>query len=242
MEEVTSNTQKQEYVYRFLPLRYFLSMLKRGALYLPRVRKWEDPYELFLFKQTVIDSKGNEVNMLVEADRIYGQCWTAKRDSDAMWRIYSPDKMSVRIKTTIEEIEKMKSQNIGNGILPDSNPITYKSKTEINNEIKSLTYSSLTTNILRNSLFIKRNEFDHEKEYRIIAWLTDFDEKGKYIANTPEYVELPFQDGFIKEVFLDPRLSDDEVAMLKNAISIRMGANCPVSQSTLYKFNKYVIK
>ena len=43
-----TTNEKPEYVYRIMPLRHFLSTLKRGKLYLPRVSKWEDPYELFL--------------------------------------------------------------------------------------------------------------------------------------------------------------------------------------------------
>lgn len=233
--------EKQDYVYRFMPLRYFLSMLGRRALYLPRVSKWDDPYELFLFKQTFIDSHGAEVNMKTESERIFGQCWTTSRDSDALWRIYSPDKMSVRIKTTVQSIEKLK-EHTGNGVLIDSCHIDYQSKIEIDNYVKSLTFSSVTQSVLRQSLFMKRKSFEHEKEYRIIAWLADVDEHNTQRINCPEYLEIPIPDDFIKEVYLDPRLSSDEVAMLKSAISIRLGGRCPVSQSTLYKFKTQIIK
>ena len=33
-------------------------------------------------------------------ENLYGQCWTKTRESDAMWRIYSPNKNGVRIMTT----------------------------------------------------------------------------------------------------------------------------------------------
>lgn len=34
----------------------------------------------------------------------YGQCWTLKSTSDAMWRIYSPKKDAVRVRTTIRKL------------------------------------------------------------------------------------------------------------------------------------------
>ncbi len=225
-----------------MPLRYFLSTIKRRMLYLPRVSKWDDPYELFLFKQKFINSHGVQMDTISQAHRIYGQCWTTSRDSDAMWRIYSPDKMSVRIKTTIQNIEDITKSAIGKGLFIMHSHVVYKSQKEIDNYIKTLTCASVMgSNTLQESLFVKRNNFEHEKEYRMIAWLTDVDENGKPISYNPEYIELPFADNFIQEVYLDPRLTTDEADMLKSALSLRLGGSCSVSQSKLYKFKQHTI-
>lgn len=37
-------------------------------------------------------------------DQYFGQCWTLKSASDAMWRIYSHDKQGIRIRTTIRKL------------------------------------------------------------------------------------------------------------------------------------------
>lgn len=237
-----TTNEKPEYVYRIMPLRHFLSTLKRGKLYLPRVSKWDDPYELFLFKQQFVKSSGMSVDTMSEAYRIYGQCWTTARDSDALWRIYSPDRMSVRIKTTVQNIEQLTEKSMGNGLLVKSGKVDYKNQNEINAYVKSLTGTSVTNTVLQDSLFIKRSSFEHEKEYRIIAWMADFDENNNYTPSSPEYIEIPFPDDFIQEVYLDPRLSQDEVAMLKPALALRLGGSCPVSQSTLYKFKQQTIQ
>ena len=236
------STQKQNYVYRILPLRCFLSTLKRGKLYFPRVSKWEDPYELFLFKQKYIDTSGVPIDMMSQAHRIYGQCWTTSRDSDAMWRIYSPDKMSVRIKTTIQNINQLVESAKGNGLFILNDWVKYKSRTDIDNYVKSQTCASVLQNdTLQKSLFIKRSSFDYEKEYRIVAWLADIDEKDQIIPSSPEFIEIPYPEDFIQEVYLDPRLSVEEVALLKSALSLRLGGSCPISQSTLHKFKQQTI-
>ncbi len=213
----------------------------KRTLYLPRVSKWEDPYELFLFKQIYLDSSGNPIDTMTEANRIYGQCWTSARDSDALWRIYSPDRMSVRIKTTVQNIKKLADNAMGKGLYVKPCYVTYKSNNDLGNYIKSITTLPSNDNLIE-SLFVKRNSFEHEKEYRIIAWRADFDENNKPVPACPDYIEIPFPDDFIQEVYLDPRLSQDEVAMLKSALSLRLGGKCPVSQSTLYKFKQQTIQ
>ena len=236
-----TTNEKSEYVYRIMPLRHFLSTLKRGKLYLPRVSKWDDPYELFLFKQQFVKSSGMPVDTMSEANRIYAQCWTTARESDALWRIYSPDKMSVRIKTTTENIKKLADKAMGNGLYVKPCHVKYKSNNDLGSYIKSITTLPSNDNLVE-SLFIKRNSFEHEKEYRIIAWMADFDENNNYTPHCPEYIEIPFPGDFIQEVYLDPRLSQDEVAMLKPALALRLGGSCPVSQSTLYKFKQQTIQ
>ena len=131
MENVTSIPSKEEYVYRFLPLRYFLQLLDNRSLFFPRVSTWEDPYELFLFKQRFIDKKGMPINVFSQSENIFGQCWTTQRDSDALWRIYSPSLMSVRIKTTISRIKSFIEQNQGNGLLIKSGMVDYQAQNQI---------------------------------------------------------------------------------------------------------------
>jgi hypothetical protein len=242
MDNVTSIQSKEEYIYRFLPLRYFLQLLDNRCLFFPRVSTWEDPYELFLFKQRFIDAKGIPINVFSQSEHIFGQCWTTQRDSDALWRIYSPDLMSVRIKTTKRMIESFIEQNQGNGLLIKSDMVDYQAQNQIETWLKSLSPSSINTIPLIESLFIKRNSFAHEKEFRIIIWETDFNEYGTYKSSS-KYMNLPIDpQKFILEVNLDPRLSQEEVNLWKPAISLRLGSSCRVSQSRLYQIKSNTIK
>lgn len=143
--------------------------------------------------------------------------------------------MSVRIKTTISQIKRLAEENTRNGLFIQHGLVKYKSQQEIEANLKSLSPFSMKISDFVESLFVKRNSFSHEKEYRIVIWQTDFNEKDCFISPST-FIELPFNPNeFIKEVFLDPRLSPEEVKFLKDAIASKMGGTCPVSQSRLYK-------
>ena len=236
-QEPLNSSTKEEYVYRILPLQYFLQMIKKRKLYFPKVNKWEDPYELFLFKQEYYDANGNKINVYSESNLIYGQCLSDKRDSDALWRIYSPDKMSVRIKTTKRLINQWRKENNGkNNVFIQTDLVNYQTQKDIDSYIKGLTTRDVFNfQELVNSLFIKRTNFDHEKEFRIIVWKSDVSLENKCVL-PEENIEIPFEpENFIQEVYLDPRLPKEEADMLKHALSLFLGNKCSVSQSPLYK-------
>lgn len=243
MENVTvkSPDSKETYLYRIMPLCHFLQMLDSQKMYLPRVSQWEDPYELFLFKQHFVNSTGQEIDVLSQASRIYGQCWSSVRKSDALWRIYSQDHLGVQIKTSVEKLNSLIEQQIGKGLYLRLGQVEYVSEKYLNNWITTLKMPMDNANLV-NSLFIKRDSFSHEKEYRLIAWLADVDENNKHVVCCPDHIDLsidPLQ--MIYEVSLDPRLTKEEAELLKNAIALRLGGKCRVSQSTLYKFKQHTI-
>lgn len=107
MQRVINGLDLSRPVYKYIPLKYVITMLKTQKLYVGKVKKWEDTYENFLLKQDfVYDNRHLSADNLM--DQIYGQCWTLLSESDAMWRIYSnPSKMNdiaIRIKTTAQRL------------------------------------------------------------------------------------------------------------------------------------------
>ena len=92
------------------------------------------------------------------------------------------------------------------------------------------------------SLFIKRESFSHEKEHRLIVRLDKTTENNYLSQDCPDHIELPIDPlQMIYEVSLDPRLTATEFELLRNAIALRMGGKCRISQSTLYKFKQHSI-
>ncbi len=84
-------------MYKYIPLKYVLNMLDTKAIRFDNIMKWEDVYENFVDKEDIylINSKCNDIPHSI----YFGQSWTVQEESDAMWRIYSPDQKSVRVKT-----------------------------------------------------------------------------------------------------------------------------------------------
>ena len=99
-------------LYQILKPEYALSIIKNGKLRFNSILKsWEDPFELFLYKE-VVDIEGCPLKDALASwsQRYYGQCWSMSKDSDAMWRIYSPQKRSVRIRTKFGKMMEIMNQ------------------------------------------------------------------------------------------------------------------------------------
>ncbi len=171
----------------------------------------------------------------------YGQCWTFTEDSDALWRIYSPKKNGVRVTTTVrklfsliwDETDKFKSLNYFIG------SAKYKDRKEIEDFMNNTSFWAMALSGQNDGfaklLCIKRNEFKHENEVRLL--IDDPNNKGRdgYYG-----VDIEYQNIF-EEICLDPRLKEDEFEKLKSEIEPFVGSIL-IKQSDLYKVSFQPIK
>jgi len=86
-----------------MPVYRLLEIFKQEQNTLLKPNLWDDPFENFILKGLGRLSNGMTVSLGMR-DFLYGQCWTLHRESDAMWRIYSPDKNGVKVRTTIKKL------------------------------------------------------------------------------------------------------------------------------------------
>lgn len=101
-------------IYKYMSFEKFVEMVEEEQLYLTRIDLWEDLYEgsiinrLFenlSMKPLTPNQKELLKNLIFHS--LYAQSWCGdKNESDAMWRIYSPNCTGVRIKFDSEEIYK----------------------------------------------------------------------------------------------------------------------------------------
>ena len=233
-------------IYQILPERYLECLIKTRKLRFGNVfESWEDPYELFFYKQNILFENSSIHDMMINiAKHHYGQCWSSLRDSDAMWRIYSSDKHSVRIRTTYGRMMDVLYQVEGIvGLAPIFGKVQYVEKEDIINWLK-LTEQKGWGKIISSygeSLFLKRKEFIHESEYRFILqeW-TDFQGIPRPVR-TQYYLDIdPFD--FIEEIALDPRLTPEEVVRMSIPINDYVDNKIPIIQSDLYKFEPVTIQ
>jgi hypothetical protein len=91
-------------IYRVYSMHRFKSLLNTKTNGLVHPSLWKDPFENFFLKCKAVASDGTFVSLESLSESWYGQCWTKNRDSDAMWRIYSPNKDGVRVSTTIRKL------------------------------------------------------------------------------------------------------------------------------------------
>ena len=204
------------YIYKYIRLEYLLEWLRTKKMRLDPVYSWQDPYENFFLKQS-FGFEGKEVSMTSIAKDIYGQSWTTKRESDAMWRIYSHDvsailgndnialmKRSIRIRTTPQKLLRVVQEDL----IPCQQiirKVSYRTKEEMIAWLKQI--ETIKEEELRmyfiDSCFIKRDLFSYEDESRLIV-----EEPGSDVAESKKgaafYSFNP--DEMIEEYTIDPRL------------------------------------
>ena len=90
-------------VYRIFSLQRLLELLRSERNTLVRPSLWDDPFENYVLS-AIGRLKSGERFSIGFKDKLYGQCWTLDRDSDAMWRIYSPDRQGVRVRSTVRRL------------------------------------------------------------------------------------------------------------------------------------------
>lgn len=225
-------------LYRIFPLNRVEELFANRELVLVSTKKWEDPFENFLLRCNGKLEDGTLVSLKSLADSWFGQCWTTNPDTDAMWRIYSHDKQSIRLKTTIRKLakvlwnrkDKFASLNYFIG------RVQYLPREEIETFLSSSSFNDVAhggqNNGFANLLLTKRKEFEHESEVRMLAHVAETKEAHK--LNGLYRVSIDPHE-LIEEVCIDPRLVDElDVECLEKKIA-RTGYKGRIMQSELYK-------
>ena len=99
-------------IYRIFPVNRFFEMIKEKKMAMVKPKLWDDPFENLLLSSRFQLDDGEIVNF-ESANSVYGQCWTEHRESDAMWRIYSPQKNGIRVSTTPRKLLSSLENHVG---------------------------------------------------------------------------------------------------------------------------------
>lgn len=221
-------------IYRIMPLERVLQIYDSNKLYFPNINKyWEDPYELFVFKQHYM-YQGRKLDNTDISQHYYGQCWSTRMNSDAMWRIYSTDLKSVRLRTTPLKLINALFREKTQGMILNYGLVKYFNREDIELWLKNEFSGFFSDNYVIESLFMKRTNFSHEKEIRFIISTPTTD--GEHILLAQDGVSFHIQpDSLFSQIALDPRLPKERCDLLKNLLRRYVGTKTKVVQSELYK-------
>lgn len=239
---IFNRLERNQKIYRIFHIDRLKEMIKNQMNTLVRPSLWDDPFENF-FLNTDILYNNEYISLRNLRDSWYGQCWTTNKDTDAMWRIYSPNKFGARISTTVGELfdsiydtsDKFAQLKYFIG------KVQYKTQGELIEFLKNYSFMDLAiggqNDQFAKTLCIKREAFSHENEVRLL------------ISKTPEEIEqdnsclyhisIDF-DKLFTDICLDPRLSANEFAKIK--CELQNITKLPIYQSDLYKFDPIPIK
>lgn len=227
-----SESTKNQSIYRVLPIKRLLDMIKTGKNGLVKPYKWDDPFENFLLKGKLRLASGEFVSFS-QRDQVFGQCWTMNVESDAMWRIYASNKDGVKIKTTIKKLyESMYHSNSASHFKDIEcflGKVRYLTKHNFKKEFSKINIFDPSGTGIASSLLIKRVAFKYEKEIRLIY----FDSSKKIIHDYLYQYDVKLKE-LIDKVTFDPRMALDDYLKYSNRLRT-LGVNCEVIQSQLYK-------
>lgn len=217
-------------IYRYMPIRRLIELVTKKSNTLTRPRMWDDPYENFVVRSRTSSTTG-ENKLSKMRDYVFAQCWTLQTGSDALWRIYSPYKDGVKIKTTIPKL----FDSLSNVFPRDQRDtkcfigrVESVAKKNLKNRIDRINNNDGTCKGIAEALLIKRKAFDYEFEVRLIyveGKNEDKSEVFRYKINPNELIEL---------IAFDPRM-DEYLCRAYRMIFRKAGLKCSIVQADTYK-------
>ena len=147
--------------------------------------------------------------------------------TDAMWRIYSSDERSVRVKVRVDELYESLSATAK--YAPFIGRVKYVHEADLlkwtARVVRSTRRPSLE--LLAKTFLVKRMAFSHENEVRLL-YCSSSDDRDRLHRHPFDCHRL------IKELMLDPRLTQEEFLQLRDMVRVRTSFKGPILQSKLY--------
>lgn len=214
------------YIYRIMPVHRLFEIFESNEITLVDPEKWDDPFENLVLKGFIDGVFDEYPAAKVIRNHIYGQCWTLHKETDAMWRIYSADKQGVKVRCT--------ARNLLTSILENNTAFDkegiYLGKVDYVPQKTLLTIlqsSGLFGADVARTLLLKRQEFKHEAEVRLI--FTRASKEVKKLKIKPEDV--------FDEIVFDPRMNKHIYNSYAQSI-LSNGYSKRVAQSLMYQLPK----
>ena len=201
-------------LYKIMPLKWFMVMVKKKRNTLIRPSVWPDPYET-IYSNSVIATEQGDIPLC--ASKWFGQCWSLCKESAIMWQAFRKgDEPYVKIKVDANSLIKgLKEENnsLRIGIL---DYIRYFEPTvnDFNEKLSDvISYHRWLDNFIKRGalleelypmycLLTKRDVFKYEEEVRLLL----FDRSS---SEEQDKVSYFFDPSGVKEVVVDPWTSLD---------------------------------
>lgn len=221
-----------EFIYKYMSFDKFISVIESKKLYLTRIDHWDDVFEGYLLSHYFREY--GWLSFLSHRDRklvnknllecIYAQSWTWDSvESDAMWRIYSPDKKGVRIKCCREGIYNDMQNSINRReetYKIDAFEVDYERYISVNSSetVDDILRSISNDKLVQYALQFKRRAFKHEAEYRfsslhenniknLCAYVKAIYNGNAYdlkLIDCDDVLKYDFELSNVREILLDP--------------------------------------
>lgn len=216
---IIGNIGPKTRIYRIFSQVRFFELFEENRNALVQPKKWDDPFEN-IFLQSPVKAATGEFRSICLHDAAYGQCWTLESRSDAMWKIYSKNGDSIRVRTTVGKL--LYSLRAAH---PDESEgrcfigrVRYVKVRQLLDFGKTMFVGHSPTEAIVRSLLLKRIAFRHEYEVRLIYVVRRHSKLDDHIY---KYDFDPH--AIIDQVMVDGRVSREDFVTLKDEIATRTG-------------------
>ncbi|KWS20859.1 hypothetical protein AL062_02780 [Pseudomonas syringae pv. syringae] len=208
-------------LYRILDFARAVQIFESKSLYFAHPQVWDDPYEVSIEHQS--------------SHALFAQCWCRLGVSDAMWRIYSPNQMGVRISTSTKKLNQaLRDATISTGYHLETGPVEYLTQHALDLKIRMIAgdlRAKFELSKAAKALLMKREAFTHESEWRAVIYCPDINpvkiHKGISLAVNPHKL--------IDSILLDPRAPQELIDAFTYYFKEKIKFKGRVSRSVLYK-------
>lgn len=223
---------RSRHIYRIVSVERLFELFENRQNVLTKPKKWDDPFENFILRARMRLQTGQLAQFSFH-DQFYGQCWTLQTASDAMWRIYSPDRNAVRIRSTILTVAESLTAALGE--YAQIQAFIGKVRYLPSKRLRAFAGGwfpgthGLRARVSAETLLVKRPAFKHEREVRLLYFQHNaVDTVGDlYWYNVNPHA-------FIDQIMIDPRMPESDVNALKRRIQEKTGFRGPVLRSLIY--------
>jgi len=221
-------------IHRVFDFDRFIDVLRHQQLGLVNPSIWEDPYENPLNNFISEASSRRSLSLPRFEKNLFAQCWSFLLESDALWRIYSPDMRGVLVTACAKKLLELGSpqykppmEQVFLGKVQYHTQSELKAILESTDFLRSVFRAPMYSHVSPSVLLHKRDSFKHEEEVRLIL--------SRHVPGAPGDVALlniPVTEVFLK-VTLDPRLTDAQFERMCHLIGCA-GYDGEIERSSLY--------
>ncbi|MCB9914356.1 MAG: hypothetical protein H6828_04280 [Planctomycetes bacterium] len=231
------------HIFRTVKWAHLLDLIENNRLVLVRPTQWQDPFESLMLRQAQLHDAPESSSRVLRwfGGDLFASCWTWNPETDFAWRAYSAHcGDAVIVKSTVGKLQLALQEWAGPHAYRDCaiGEVMYRPAVELLSIVSSRGFqqtneSDDTVHTRALGLLMKRPEFQHEQEVRVIAECAD--ESRLRRAGGDVLLDIPIDaNNLIESISLDPRLEPAVCRGAKAAI-LSAGYKGGASQSSLYR-------
>lgn len=227
---MNTNLKNKDKLYRYISYERLLDYLVNERFSFVKYKLFDnDPWEGFFHKAFFKVNEYDSYSVMGE-NRPFIMCFTKKRVSEAMWRIYSKDTTGVQIVTSVERLKKFICNSSKDFDCYLRN-VVYDDDIQRDDFFINKFPTATRDEKIIQCLFHKRKAFEHEKEVRLILYAKQDrpDDDVHIIHADPNEI--------IETIILDPRISK-ETEKLQIMTFKKLAFKGIIAKSRLYTYKR----